>query len=187
MPLPYRYELTSAGPLPIKLKEAKDYLKVDGDTDNKVLQDMIATVVQYAERYTGRDMRSKTWKLVTDCFEDRILLRKSSVAAVTSVKYSVSGSLVTIATSVYYLKIGHQFSEILLSDGQIWPTDLDDIESGIEIIFGTGTARYSETMKIGSLEHLAFLYQNRGDCDVNSAAKKSGATEKYDQGRIQRI
>lgn len=187
MPLTYRYNLDKVGTLPIKVKEAKDYLKIDGEVDTKLLQDMIATVVQFAERYTGRDLRENTWKLVIDCFKDRTLLRKSEIASVISVKYTLLGTLTTIATSVWYLKQGHQFSEILLKDGQVWPTDLDEIEAGIEIIFLTQIPRNITQMKVGILEHLAFLYQNRGDCDEDEAARKSGATEKYDQGRIQRI
>lgn len=187
MPLTYTYTLNDNGTLPITLKQAKAYLKVDNDADNAVIQDMIAAVVQYAERYSGRDMREKTWQLVVDCFEDRILLRKSETASITSVKYTVDGSLSTIADSVYYLKAGHQFSEILLQEDQKWPDDLDKVEAGIQIIFVTQTPRYIEQYKVGAFEHLAFLYANRGDCDVNVAALKSGATEKYDQGRIQRI
>jgi hypothetical protein len=187
MPLNYRYELSDNGTLPISLKSAKEYLKIENSAENETIQHMIATVVQFAERYTGRDMRIKTWKLVTDCFEDRILLRKSEIASVTSVKYLVDDSLSTIADTVYYLKKGYQFSEVLLKSEQVWPSDLDAVESGIEIIFATQVPRYIEQSKIGALEHSAYLYANRGDCDVDVAALKSGATEKYDQGRIQRI
>jgi uncharacterized phiE125 gp8 family phage protein len=187
MPLTYTYTLNDTGTLPISLKQAKAYLKVDSTTDDSVIQDLIATVFQFAERYSGRDMRAKTWQLVLDCFDDRILLRKSEVSSITSVKYSVSGTLDTISSAVYYLKAGHQFSEILLQEDQAWPSDIDEIEAGIQIIFDTKTPRYITQYKVGALEHLAFLYANRGDCDVSVAALKSGATEKYDQGRIQRI
>lgn len=187
MPLTYTYTLNDSGTLPITLDEAKSYLRVETATDDVIIQEMIAAVVQFAERYTGRDMRIKTWQLVLDCFEDRILLRKSQIASITSIKYTVSGSLATIADTVYYLKAGYQFSEILLQEDQVWPTDMDEVEAGIQIIFVTQIPRYIEQYTIGALEHLAFLYQNRGDCEVNAAALKSGATEKYDQGRIQRI
>ncbi len=187
MPLTYRYDLTDNGDSPITLAKAKEYLKVENSIDNKVIQDLIATATQFGERYTGIDYRVKTWKLIFDEFEDRILLRKSKVATVTSMKYMVSSSLVTIDSSVYYLKIGSQFSEVLLADDQSWPTDIDEIESGIEIEFKTQIPRNIEQYKTGVLEHLAYLYQNRGDCDVEKSAKASGATEKYDQGRIQRI
>ena len=81
--LNYRYELSDGGDLPINLKEAKDYLKIDGGTDNQVIQDLLATAVQFGEGYTGRDFRVNTWLLYVDCFEDRILLRKTQVASIT--------------------------------------------------------------------------------------------------------
>lgn len=188
MPLQYRYELTTPGELPFDLKYAKDYLKnKDITTDDDILQDMIVAVVQSAERYTGRDLRAKTWKLINDCFEDRTLLRRSQVASITSIQYTLLGTLTAIATSVWYLKKGYQFSEILLKENQSWPTDLDDIEAGIEIVFLTSIPRYIEEYKSGLLRHLAYFYQNRGDCDIDSAIKKSGAFESYNHGRIARI
>lgn len=183
----FTYELSSVGTLPITLKRVKSYLKVETDEDNDLLSDMITTVVDFAERYTGRDLRPKTWKLIYDVFTDRTCLRKSEVVTIISVQYLVDGALVTIANSVYYLKKGHAFSEVLLQDGKVWPIDLDEVEAGIEIVFITKIPRYIEQYKLGVLEHLAFLYQNRGDCDVNSAASKSGAIQLYGQGRIQRI
>ena len=149
MPLTYRYDLTENGDLPISLTQAKDYLKVDNAIDNSIIQDLLATAVQFGERYTGVDYRIKTWALVTDCFEERILLRKSQIATVTSVKYLVGLApvQVTIATTIWYLKKGRQFSEILLKDGQAWPTDLWSNESGVEIIFKTEVPRYIEEYK----------------------------------------
>lgn len=185
--LSYRYELSDSGDLPITLKQAKDYLKIDGKDDNQVIQDLLATAVQFGEGYTGRDFRISTWLLFVDCFEDRILLRKAQVASITKVEYLVSAAFITVASSVYYLKPGHGFSEILLADGEIWPTDIDTIEAGIKIEFKTQVPRSIEQLKTGVYKHLAFLYQNRGDCDEDAAAKKSGATEQYDQVRIARI
>jgi len=185
----YRYELdlNSVGDLPITLKVAKRYLKVENDEDNAIIQDMIATVVQFAERYTGRDLRKNIWKLIIDEFADRILIRKSQVNTIDQIQYTVGGVLTTIASTVFILKKGYGFSEVLLREDQEWPDDLDEVEAGIEITFATQIPRYIEQYKSGVLEHLAFLYQNRGDCDVNSAALRSGASQLYDQGRIQRI
>ncbi len=185
----FTYELfpANADTLPITLTRAKSYLKIETDEDNAILADMIATVVQFAERYTGRDFRKKTWSLTIDKFTDRICLRKSQINSIGNVQYTVDGALVIIANTVYYLKKGYGFSEVLLQDGETWPTDLDDVEAGIIIVFSTNTPRYIEQYKTGLLEHLAFLYQNRGDCNVDSAAVKSGAIQLYGQGRIQRI
>jgi uncharacterized phiE125 gp8 family phage protein len=180
------YELKTPGVMPVTLAEAKAHMKVTSDEDDDLITALIEAVTQWAEAYTGRDSRENVWTLTIDEFEDRIELRRSPVASITSVKYIVSGSPVTISSSVYYLKKGHQWSEILLQEDQTWPTDLDEIEAGIEIEFKTEAPRHLGRMKAGMLQHIALLYENRGDCDADTA-KSSGATLLYDQFRIARI
>jgi uncharacterized phiE125 gp8 family phage protein len=187
MPLNYHYELVTSGKLPVTPKDAKSYLKIDSDSDDDVLQKIIEAAVLWAERYTGRDFRAKTWKLTIDCFEDRILLRKSQVASVNQIQYTVSAALVTVASSVYYLKRTNAFSEVLLGFDQTWPTDGDQIEAGIEITFDTAIPKYIDEYCVGLLRHIAHLYQNRGDCSVGDAARLSGAVQFYKQGRIVRV
>ncbi len=185
------YELVTAGANPISLKDAKGYLKVDSDVDDTVIRLLLTSVVQYAENYTGRDFRTNTWKLFLDEFEDRICLRKSPIDAITLVQYTLSGTLTTIVNTVYYLKKGHQWSEVLLLDEQEWPTDGDDVETTnehtIEITFTTEIVRFISEVKAAILHHLAFYYQNRGDCTAKEAAEMSGANEMYDHFRIARI
>ena len=180
------YVLNDAGAIPFMLSEVKKYLKVDTDVDDVVLTNIIEAATGWAEAYTGRDARVNSWTLTIDEFEDRIELRKSPAESITSIKYLVNGGQVTIADTVYYLKKGTQFSEILLKEDQTWPTDLDEIEAGIEIIFVTEALRHLKRMKAGLLQHIALLYANRGDCDADTA-KSSGATLIYGQFRISRV
>jgi len=177
--LDYRYEQLSAGELPIKLKDAKEYLKIDGSVDNSVIQNMIATVIQLGEMTVGRDFRVKTWKLFLDCFDERILIRKSQVASITSVEYTLNSVLTDVPNTVWQLKKGYQFSELVLRYNQVWPSDGDEIEHGIEIIFVTEVPRHIEVYKVAALKHLAFLYENRGDCSAEDAMMKSGAKDTY--------
>lgn len=176
------YSLTSAGTHPIKLDVAKAHLKVETPEDDALITNLLSTVLAYAESETGRDYRANTWTLLVDEFKDRICLRKSPIASITSIKYTVTTTHdTTIATSVYYLKKGRQFSEILLQADQTWPTDLAEVEHGIEIVFATVADRNLERAKAAMLKHLAHLYQNRGDCDPVDSAMKSGAKALYDQ------
>lgn len=185
------YKLTETGNNPISLKDAKGYLKIDDTADDTVIRLLLTAVIEYAEQLTGRDYRTNTWKLFLDNFEDRICLRKSPVDAITLVQYTLAGTLTTIVNTVYVLKIGHQFSEVLLQDEQEWPTDGDDVETTnehtIEITFTTEIPRHISEAKLAMLQHLAFFYQNRGDCDVRTAAEQSGADKLYDHFRIERI
>jgi hypothetical protein len=185
-----RYEIVTTGDLALDLtKEVKPYLKDPPDEDNGLIQLMISAVQQYAEGYMGVDLRARTWKLFLDSFETRICLKKSRVASVTTVQYTLATVLTTIISTTYYLKIGTQFSEILLKDDKSWPTDGDDKvkEATIEIVFVTKIPEKIDGYKLAMLKHIAYLYQNRGDITTEDAAKKSGAAFFYNQNRIVRV
>jgi len=181
------YTLVSADPIPITLDVVKKYMKLTTDKDDQVITDIIEVAVVWGEKYTGKSFRPHTWNLLLDEFADRMELRKSLVDAITSVKYLVDASLSTVSSAVYYLKQGHQFSEVLLAYDQTWPTDADIIEHAVEIIFTTEAYRNPEVIDVGLRKHITHLYENRGDNDIGSAAKLSGATFIYDQFTTPRI
>ena len=148
---------------------------------------MIDSATEYGESYTGRAFRVQTWTLLIDSFANRIVLNRNPIDTITTVKYILSGTLTTIASTVYYLKKGVQCAEVLLREDQDWPTDLDEIEHGIEVIFTTVAYRNISQIKDALYRHIAYLYANRGDCDTKSAGKASGADAIYDQFRIARV
>ena len=181
------YNLVKYGELPIKVKTTKDYLKVDSKKDDDLILSLLHEVVLYAEGMTGRAMRTNQWELVVDAFDSPFQIRKSPVSAITSIKYFDDADTPveqTVAAATYYLKVGHQFTEILLANNKNWPVDLIPQVAGITIAFTTGVAREVERMKTGLLKHIAHLYQNRGDCDVTDAAVKSGAANLYRQAGL---
>ena len=181
------YTRTSVGTNPVLLADVKAYLKQTATADDTLIQVFIDSAVEYGEAYTGREFRNNTWTLLIDDFADRIVLNKNPVDTITTVKYLLSTVLTTIASSVYYLKKNTQCGEILLSEDQSWPTDLDDIEHGIEIVFTTVVYQELNRIKDALYRHIAYLYTNRGDCEVKAAGKASGADSIYDQFRISRV
>ena len=191
------YELTTPGAVPLKLEVVKSYLKLskDNDEDNDLLNLYLVAAVGHAEQYIGRDLRINAWTLLQDDFEDRILLRRDPIASITDVERLVSGVFVSVAnpTTTYYLKKGVQVSEILLLPDQSWPTDgdaADGREHTIRVTFKTQAHARVEQAKLGILRIVAYLYENRGDCDpkTGSAVKLSGAATLYDEMlRIPRI
>ena len=182
------YSIKSQEASPLKRSEASSFMKVTSTSENDLIQSIIDAATQWGENYTGRDFRVKDWVLLTDSFANRINLNRSQIESITSVKHLVSTVLTTVSDSVYYLKKLTQCSEILLVDGQEWPTDTDEREQAIEIEFKTlGYDCNSEIIE-ALKRHVAFLYTNRGDCpDVSKAAMQSGATFIYDQFRIPRV
>lgn len=181
------YTRTSISKNPVLLNDVKSYLKNPPSSDDTLIQILIDGCIEYGESYTRRDFRINTWQLLIDDFKDRILLRRNPINTILSVKYLVNDILLTVPISIYYLKKGVQSSEILLKKNQSWPTDLDEIEHGIEIIFTTTAYRDLNIIKDALYRHIAHLYTNRGDCDVKSASNISGASIIYDQFRVARI
>lgn len=182
------YRQDSAEESPVSLATMKSYLKITTTADDTLIQSMIDAATEWGEKYTGRDFRAITWDLLLDKFTDRIELRRDPVASITSVKRLVSGSFVTVAATVFYLKKLVQSSEILLNEDQEWPTDADNREQVIEIQFVTEGFQCQDSI-IDAIERIvAFWYRNRGDCrDSREAARRTGATLILDQFRISRV
>jgi uncharacterized phiE125 gp8 family phage protein len=198
----YERSETNTGEPPIKLSDLKTYLRVSGDADNDVLTLMLGAATDYGEQYTGREFRANTYVLHMDAFAgSRICLRRSPVASVTSITHLVSGSPVTITASDYYLKKGPRFSEIVLTSTASWPTNTDDIEHAIEVTFVTEAYSRIDLCKLALQQHLAHVYENRGDDSVllasnsrrsggvlgSEGALASGAIGLYNQVRIPRV
>jgi uncharacterized phiE125 gp8 family phage protein len=182
------YNQISADASPLLLDAMKSYLKISTTTDDTLIQSMIDAATLWGENYTGRDFRAITYQLLLDVFTDRIELKRSPIASVTTVEYLVDDSLVTVSADVYYLKQLVQSSEILLNEDQEWPTDGDDREQIIDITFVT-EGYFQQDLIIDALKRIvAFWYRNRGDCrDSREAATQTGATIMLDQFRISRV
>lgn len=186
------YTLTTPGTSPLTLDDAKDWMKVDVTTDDALIQSLIDAATEWGQKYTTRDFSANTWTMLDDFFTDPIELRRSPVASITSVKHLVSDVLTTVSADVYYLKKKTQFSEILTNTDESWPTNTDDREQAIEVVFVSGPVACQDQVITALARHVAFMYQNRGDCEcaatqVEDAAGASGAKQLYDLLRIPRI
>ena len=188
------YQLTRKGArCPVDVATAKSYLRVSTTADDTLIQLFLDGATDYAQKYTGREFRVNRWSLFLDDFPARICLRRDPVDSIVTITRLVSGVATTVSAAVYYLKRSTQFTEVLLNDGQEWPADQDDIEHTIEVNFQTDVHRCVDQVRLGILRHVAFMYENRGDCDPtgigvdHDAAVQSGATKLYDQIRISRV
>lgn len=172
------------------LVDMKSYLKVSVSTDDDLITSFILTVTEWGESYTGRGFRNKVWKALLDCFETRILLRRDVMDAITQITRLVSDIPVLVDSSVFYLKKLAYWGEVLLQDGQTWPTDQDSREQGIVIDFTTSPFSPINKIEDAIKRTVAFMYQNRGDCpelSCDEAAIEGGALLIFKQLRIPRI
>ena len=164
------YELVSSEDIgAVTVSEAKDFLKIDSDItkDDSIIADIICAVFDYAEHLTGHSMREKVWNGFYEgvCISNNerlpfVQIDKPPVSAITSVDVSSGG--VYSATSDFIRKRGRNFDRILFTTT---PKIDNDAAYTIKVVFSSGytSEDIPRDLKQALLQHIAFMYENRGD------------------------
>ena len=171
---------------PVTLQEVKEYLRVDDATDERVVRPFIETARRFCEEHTGRALMTQTLTLFLDAFEDienplwegvrtgpylnyyknYVVLPRAPVASVSHIKtYDDADVATTLATSKYYLDNAREPARVVMRTGESFPTALR-VANAIEVKYVTGyTSQYNipEPIKLGIMQHIAYLYEHRGD------------------------
>jgi|TARA_Y100000289_G_scaffold51795_1_gene53054 hypothetical protein len=171
---------------PLSLQEVKEYLRLEDASDERVVQPMITAARQFAEEHLGRSLMQQTITLYLDTaidtenplwegmrtapdlnyYKNYIVLPKSPVQSVTSVKtYNDSDTATTMAASKYYVDTSREPARIVLRTGESFPTALR-VANAIEVIYVVGYASayaIPEPIRLGMFQHIAHLYEHRGD------------------------
>ena len=171
---------------PLSLQEVKDYLRVEDSTDERILQPLITAARLFAETHMNRSLMQQTITLNLDAamdqddplyegirtapdlnyFKNYIVLPKSPVQSVTSVKtFDDNDTATTFAATKYYVDTSREPARIVLRTGETFPTALR-VANAIEVVYVAGYSSafaIPEPIKIGMLQHIAYLYEHRGD------------------------
>ena len=178
---------------PLSLQEVKEYLRVDDATDERVVQPLIIAARQFAESHMNRALMQQTITLSLDAVVDQdeplyegmrtapdlnyyknyLVLPKSPVQSVTSVKtYDDNDTATTMAATKYYVDTQREPARIVLRTGETFPTALR-VANAIEVVYVAGyTSAYAvpEPIRLGMLQHIAYMYEHRGDMYEAQAA-----------------
>ena len=108
---------------PITLSEAKQHARMTQDNDDATFARFIQTAREAAEDCMSRGLLTQTWKMTLDQFYDRMYLpRAAPLQSITSIQYyDGTGSLQTLATSVYDFDDTSRPACIVLKRNQVWP------------------------------------------------------------------
>ena len=170
---------------PLSLQEVKDYLRVEDNTDERTLRPLIETARRWCEEHINRSLLQTTYRQFIDSIADEvpltegltdgpdlnyyknyIVLSKSPIISVTHIKtYNDADESTTFASSKYYLDNAREPGRIVLRNGETFPTALR-LANAIEIEYVAGYSSISqipEPLKVGMLQHIAFMYEQRGD------------------------
>ena len=180
---------------PLTLQEVKDYLRLADAIDERVLQDLVEASRQFAEEHMARSMMTQTLTLTIDAVADMedplwegwktgadinsyknyITLIKAPVQSVTSVKtYNDSDVATTMAASKYYVDSARDQARVVLRTGETFPSALR-VANAIEVVYVAGYTSQSAipaTIRIGLMQHIAYLYEQRGDMGDFQQARK---------------
>lgn len=174
----HKYEIIQApANLPVSLDEVKEQLRIDtSDTSQDTyLTLLIKAVTRFCEKYTKRTIINTGYRTLRNTLTPAIELMRSPFVSLENFKYTVDDALIDVDSSLYQLFELNEYATIAMKPDKQYPADGDDILQGIQIDF---TAGYGESLgdnqadlKIAILNHIAELYENRGDCDLDNVMK----------------
>lgn len=171
---------------PVTLQEVKEYLRVEDNTDERNLRPLIETARRFAEMHLGRTLFTTTFTQFYDSideledplwegmregpyinyYKNYLVLGQTPVASVTHVKtYNDSDEATTMASSKYYIDSAREPARVVLRTGETFPSSLR-VANAIEVQYVAGySSIYSipEPIRMGILQHIAHLYEHRGD------------------------
>lgn len=113
---------------PITLTEVKNHLRVDGNTEDDVLNALIDAAVSAAEDYMNRPILVRDVMEVYDCFQPQMILDRATVQEVTSIIYKAPDSSdVTLDSSDFILDKISELARITPATGKEWPSTTNSI------------------------------------------------------------
>ena len=172
---------------PLALADVKSYLRISGSGEDTLLNTMIEAVRVFCEEFTGRALITQTITMTLDAtneahnmlwegtrtgpyinfYKDFITLAKPELQSVTSIKtYDDADTATTIDSSKYYVDTSRDPGRVTLRTGETWPTALR-VGNAIEVVYvagyGDAASDVPAPLKLGMMQHLAYLYDQRGD------------------------
>jgi uncharacterized phiE125 gp8 family phage protein len=166
----------------LTLATIKAFLRIDVlDTSEDTLIELFRDgAVNFFEKYTSTVLRETVFETTKTViyFERVIKLARSPITSINSVEIKESGSF---AATTEYEEVLRAYPFITLSKN-LTP-DIDDNYFEVKIQFTAGLSEIPPSIQVGLLNHIGFLYENRGDCSGCSTPPKS-ITDMYNQYKL---
>jgi len=165
---------------PITLEQAKAQLRLDVDTDDELLRDMIKAAREWIEGQTKRALVTQTWDLNIDggwpwkFGGQRITMPLNPLASVTSITYQDEAGTSpqpTLAASQYTIATRRYGSYVVPAYNVTWPS-VRCVPDAITVRFVAGDAAVSVPKVLQRAMSLlvAHMYENREAATVKALA-----------------
>jgi hypothetical protein len=177
---------------PVDVTEVKTWARIDGSTEDSIIEDMIKAATQEAERFLRSAIINQTWEMTLDLVPSAldnnlrdgvyqlpiselygslprvIKLAYAPISSITSVKYyDLTDTEATYSASNYSLDTAG--NRLVLDYGATWPSNLRR-EAAIRIRYvagyGSTGASVPSAIKIAIMAYAAAMYESRGICEA---------------------
>ncbi len=182
---------------PLDLAATKNYLKIDpGQTaDDELIEQLIITAGIIFESFTGLDLLTQGYEVRCTGFPrfierpidigvtefNCIQLRKAPLQGIPSVKFLEDGVFIDWPLSEFELLLPTQSTYGAIVAKTEWPvTDRNPRPVNITLVAGFGDTFVDVPIPIrtGLMQHVALMYENRGDCACEKGGSGCGFTMK---------
>lgn len=153
--------------------EVKSWLKIPTQVTDQdfFISLLIKAVTEYFETYTNRILINTGYIAYKDYFTQVLNFTKGKRQSLDSFEYLSDKVYIQVPTDSYQLLEEEFYWRIIFLDTSNIPRDKDDVFQSVKIQFTAGYGESSDDVpsdiKIAMLNHIASLYENRGDCDVS--------------------
>lgn len=171
----YQYIVTQKPEsLAVTLSYVKEQLRLPemNKLEDPLLASYIKSAMKTAEKYTGRILITTTFNTFRDCFDYPIVIRKSPLQEVISMKYYTDGVLTTLDPSNYYATQSNDYSKIFFTQtAQIPNVDLraQSIVINFTAGYGDDFRAIPDDIQLAIVNHVTKIYSSRGDCGCDDA------------------
>jgi uncharacterized phiE125 gp8 family phage protein len=121
--------------LPLTLEEMRNYLRLDSDTEDPLLFDLITAATAYVDGYAGilgRALMTQTWEQRYSSFPTGAghiplvvgPVQSGSPDPTAVLYYDGDNVLQEVGTDVYFVQYTDAGAAVTLQTGELWPTDV---------------------------------------------------------------
>ncbi len=128
---------------PVTYDEAKDYLRVDDDIEQALVESLITAATKWSEDHLSRFFMTQTWDLKLDRFPNvEIKVPRPPLASVSLITYiNTEGNTATWAASDYQVDTDSEPGRIKPAYDKTWPTIREQFNAvTVKFVGGYGTA-----------------------------------------------
>lgn len=169
---------------PLNLDLLKNWLRLDPSdiSEDAILNLLIDQAVSCFENISRRTLMNTGFQTFRTCWYQFFELRKSKFVSTEDVTYNDEDEVNQIVDpSNYYNDLENAYSKLIFTKTFDFP-EISNRKDSIQIKFTAGLAATTEDVpadiQMALMEHVTFLYENRGDCACDDMASIPAAAMK---------